>query len=413
MSQSQSDLYYGTQNEPLLPSLWQNLKRFPKQLSLGAAVSGFLVVLVGVTGPVVIMLQAAQSGHFTAAQTATWLFSAWLGSGLFCLYLSLRCGIPVIGSTSTASIVLLVTSFQSHSIAEAIGSYYIVGALSVLIGVTGLMEKIMKLIPHEIVMAMLAGVLFQFGTSIFSKFHERPVIVGTMIATYFIARRFAVRAPVVAVMAVGLAVAALTHNLTFKSAHFGIVHPMWINPSWSWSSAINLALPMLLLTIATQYAPGVAVIKSGGFASPTNKELVVGGLLSLATAGFYNSGINTSAITAGIAVGEHAEPDRARRYTAGVTCGIAYIVAGVLGAAVVTFFSALPAAMLAALAGLGLFPAIANSLHESLKLPQPREAALATLLITMSGVHPLHLGSPFWGLIAGLCLHAFVLYKRD
>ena len=69
--------------------------------------------------------------------------------------------------------------------------------------------------------------------------------------------------------------------------------------------------------------------------------------------------------------------------------------------------------MLAALAGLGLFPAIANSLHESLKLPQPREAALATLLITMSGVHPLHLGSPFWGLIAGLCLHAFVLYKRD
>ena len=409
---SERDLFPGTQNEPFLSAIGQNLRTLPSKLSLGAAVSGFLVVLVGITGPVVIMLQAAQAGHFTAGQTATWLFSAWIGSGAFCLYLSLRCGIPVIGATSTASIVLLVTSFQSHSIAEAIGSYYIVGALSILIGITGLMEKIMKIIPHEIVMAMLAGVLFQFGTAMFAKFHEKPFIVGAMILTYFIARRFALRAPVVSVMAVGLVIAALTHNLTFKSAHFGIVHPLWVNPSWSFESAINLALPMLLLTIATQYAPGVAVIKSGGFVSPTNKELVVGGIISLATAGFYNSGINTSAITAGIAVGDHAEPDRAKRYTAGVVCGISYIVAGVLGAAVVTFFTALPAAMLAALAGLGLFPAIANSLHESLKLPQPREAALATLLITMSGVHPLHLGAPFWGLITGLCLHAFVLLKR-
>ncbi len=409
---SERDLFPGTQNEPFLSAIGQNLRTLPSKLSLGAAVSGFLVVLVGITGPVVIMLQAAQAGHFTAGQTATWLFSAWIGSGAFCLYLSLRCGIPVIGATSTASIVLLVTSFQSHSIAEAIGSYYIVGALSILIGIMGLMEKIMKIIPHEIVMAMLAGVLFQFGTAMFAKFHEKPFIVGAMILTYFIARRFALRAPVVSVMAVGLAIAALTHNLTFKSAHFGIVHPLWVNPSWSFESAINLALPMLLLTIATQYAPGVAVIKSGGFVSPTNKELVVGGIISLATAGFYNSGINTSAITAGIAVGDHAEPDRAKRYTAGVVCGISYIVAGVLGAAVVTFFTALPAAMLAALAGLGLFPAIANSLHESLKLPQPREAALATLLITMSGVHPLHLGAPFWGLITGLCLHAFVLLKR-
>ena len=409
---SERDLYAGTQDAPLFPSIGQNLRALPSKISLGAAVSGFLVVLVGVTGPVVIMLQAAQAGHFTSAETATWLFSAWIGSGIFCLYLSLRCGIPVIGATSTASIVLLVTSFQSHSIAQAIGSYYIVGALSILIGVTGLMERIMKVIPHEIVMAMLAGVLFQFGTSIFAKFHEQPWIVGTMIATYFIARRLALRAPVVSVMAVGFAIAALTHNLNFKSAHFGVVHPLWVNPEWSFESAINLALPMLLLTIATQYAPGVAVIKSGGFKSPTNKELVVGGVISLATAGFYNSGINTSAITAGIAVGEISEPDRTRRYTAGVVCGISYIIAGLLGAAVVTFFSALPAAMLAALAGLGLFPAIANSLHESLKLPQPREAALATLLITMSGVHPLHLGSPFWGLIAGICLHAFVLFKK-
>jgi benzoate membrane transport protein len=163
---------------------------------------------------------------------------------------------------------------------------------------------------------------------------------------------------------------------------------------------------MFLLTLATQFAPGFAVLKSNGFKAPHSQSLVVSGIFSLVSAGFLNSGVNTSAITASIAVGEHADPDRSTRYTAGVVTGLVYIAAGVVGSSILTLFGALPAAMLAALAGLALFPALANSLHESVSESRGREAALVTVLVTISGIHPLQLGSPFWGLVAGIILYA-------
>jgi benzoate membrane transport protein len=68
--------------------------------------------------------------------------------------------------------------------------------------------------------------------------------------------------------------------------------------------------------------------------------------------------------------------------------------------------------MLMAIAGLALMPAIANSTHEALIDPQYREAALITLLITVSNIHALKLGAPFWGLIGGVIVHQIVVFKK-
>jgi benzoate membrane transport protein len=164
--------------------------------------------------------------------------------------------------------------------------------------------------------------------------------------------------------------------------------------------------------LATQFAPGFAVLKNNGYQAPHSQSLVSSGLFSLFTAGYLNSGVNTSAITASIAVGEHADPDRSTRYTAGVFTGLFYIAAGVVGISILSLFNALPAAALAALAGLALFPALSNSLHESFLHARDREAALLTILITISGIHPLQLGAPFWGLLAGVLLHLLANLRK-
>jgi len=401
-----SDLYNGTREIPAHLAVWQNLKTFPKDLSLSSFVSGLLVVLVAATGPIVIMLQAAQSGHFTASQTATWIGSSWAMSGLFGLYLSLRYRMPMIGSTSTAAIVLLVTSLKSHSINEAVASYLIVALLFIIAGSLNLMPKIMKMIPHSLVMAMLAGILFNFGLNIFINFTAEPWLIASMVIVYFLARTFALRAPVIPVLITGTILSIGMHKVHLHSPHFGLTHLVWINPHFSLGSLINLAIPMFLLTLATQFAPGFAVLKINGYAAPQSTSLITSGVISLFSAGFLNSGVNTSAITASIAVGEHADPDRSTRYTAGIVTGILYIAAGAVGSSILTLFSALPAAVLAGLAGLALYPALAQALHESLTPNHGREAALLTLLVTISGVHPLQLGSPFWGLVAGVLLYA-------
>ena len=157
----------------------------------------------------------------------------------------------------------------------------------------------------------------------------------------------------------------------------------------------------------------MAVLEASGYKAPTKISLITGGAISLLGAGFLGSGVNSAAITAAIGAGEQAEPDKNRRYTAGVMCGFFYLVVGLFGSTMLGVFSILPAAMLAALGGLGLLPAIASNTAEALADPDYREAAMVTFLVTISNIHPWSLGSPFWGLIAGVVAHQVVrLGKR-
>jgi benzoate membrane transport protein len=403
--------FQGTSATAPLLAIWKNLRDFPKALSWSAGISGILIVLISVTGPVAVMLQAARAGHFTDRQTASWLFACFAGSGIFGLFLSLRLRMPVIGAWSTPSVALLVTGLATHKVSDAVGAYFISALLITIIGITGILERILSLVPRPVIMAMLGGVLFEFGVNIFKSLPNEPLIVIGMVLGYFLARRFNWRAPVVTSMVVGLLLAFLTRKIHAPHLTPQIVHPVWLNPTFSITGLVTLALPLMLLTITTQYAPGMAVLTNSGYLAPVNRSLITGGLLSVISAGMLGSGVNSAAITAAIGAGEQAEPDKTRRYTAGVVCGIVYIAVGLLGATMLGLFGALPNAMLAAMAGLGLLPAIANSTHDALADPQYREAALITFLVTVSNIHPLNLGSPFWGLVAGFVVHHIVEFK--
>jgi benzoate membrane transport protein len=156
----------------------------------------------------------------------------------------------------------------------------------------------------------------------------------------------------------------------------------------------------------------MAVLKNDGYPDPINASLLTGGFLSLASAGFLNSGTNAAAITAAIGTGPHAHPDKNKRYTVGVMCGIFYVIVGFLGSTMLNLFSILPAAMVATLGGLALLPAIASSTFGALEIAEYREPALVTFLITISGIHPFNLGSSFWGLIGGVLIHYILIIGK-
>ena len=69
---------------------------------------------------------------------------------------------------------------------------------------------------------------------------------------------------------------------------------------------------MFLLTLTSQYATGMAVLKNDGFPEPVNASLITGGTISAAFAGFLGSGVNSAAIIAAIGTGEHAEMAKLR-----------------------------------------------------------------------------------------------------
>ncbi|MEI6120325.1 MAG: benzoate/H(+) symporter BenE family transporter [Actinomycetes bacterium] len=404
--------FVGTSSEPIIQSVFRNLRSYFKDLSWSAASTGILVVLVSSTGPAALMLQAAKAGHFSTNQTISWLSICWIGSGVVGLLLTLRYRMPIFGAWSSPSVALLVTGLSVHSINEAVAAYYLSALAILLIGVTGIFEKILSLVPRAVIMAMLGGVLFTFGVQIFVQLPSEPVIVLVMLATFFFGRRRNWRAPVVLSTVVGLIVTIVLGKAASPHMVFGLTKFVWITPKFSIGGIFTLAIPLVLLTLTTQFAPGSAVLISNGYTAPINSMLKLSGVISFLTAGFLNSGLNCAAISAAMGVSPQAEPDKNRRYTAAITSGFAYIIVGILGSTMMALFNLVPSAFLATLTGLALLPSIASSTHEALVDSDYREAAMVTFLVTVSNIHVLKLGAPFWGLIAGVLIHQITSKKK-
>ena len=402
----------GTTDLPILEAVKINLRNLPKSFTWGALLSGFLIVLISTTGPIAILFQAAEAGNFTDRQLASWLLTVFIGSGVFGLVLTLRHGMPIIGAWAAATTALLVTGLTSHSYAEVLGAYVIASIALIIVGVTGLFGKLMALVPRPVVMAMLAGVLFRFGVEVFSSLKTDAILGIGMILMFFIGKRFKWRAPVVPALLVGLVIAYLEKELVNPNIKVAITAPLWVTPEFTLGSVLTLALPIFLLVITTQNATGTAVLYNSGYEPPINNVVTVGGVISLLSAPFGNSGVNISAMTAAIATQKDADPNPKTRYFAGFACGIFYIILGLFGATVMGFFGTLPPVLLAVLAGLALIPVIGSCTNEALENPEYREAGLVALLITVSGVSAFNLGAPFWGLVGGVLVHEILTRKR-
>jgi benzoate membrane transport protein len=164
---------------------------------------------------------------------------------------------------------------------------------------------------------------------------------------------------------------------------------------------VSLALPLFVVTMASQNLPGVAAIRAAGYAMPVSKIITLTGAATLVLAPFGAFALNLSAITASICMGREAHEDAGKRYTAAVACGAIYCVIGLFGAAVTGVLTAFPRELVVAVAGLALLGSIGGGLAVALKDEIHREAALITFLVTLSGLSLAGIGSAFWGVVAG------------
>lgn len=134
-----------------------------------AVLAGFVAVLVGYASSAAIIWQAAAAAGASTQQIAGWMTALGLGMGISTLALSWWYKAPVLTAWSTPGAALLATSLHGVTLAETIGVFIFANALILLCGVTGLFARLMKLIPHSLAAAMLAGVLLQFGLKAFSN----------------------------------------------------------------------------------------------------------------------------------------------------------------------------------------------------------------------------------------------------
>ena len=381
-------------------------------LTFPTLLSGFVAVLVGYASSAAIIWQAAAAAGATAPQIAGWMTALGLGMGISTLGLSWWYKAPVLTAWSTPGAALLATSLHGVTLSETIGIFIFANALIVICGVSGLFARLMKIIPHSLAAAMLAGVLLRFGLQAFSNLEGHLLLCGSMLLAWLLTKAFAPRYAIVATLLGGGLVAALKGDVVTDRLTFALVMPEFIAPTFNLTTLISIGLPFFLVTMASQNAPGFATMKASGYPVAVSPLIIVTGGLALLLSPFGVYSICIAAITAAICQSPDAHPDAGKRWLAAAAAGVFYLLAGIFGGSISGLMAALPLSWIQTLAGLALLGTISGSLHQALHNEAERDAAIVTFLLTASGATLAGIGSAFWGLVAGGVCYALLLRTR-
>jgi benzoate membrane transport protein len=366
-----------------------------------AIAAGLASVLIGYSSSAVIIFQAARAAGASTEQIGSWMMALGIGMGLTTFGLSWRYKMPIITAWSTPGAALLATSLEGISMPEAIGAFMFSAILITVSGITGWFERIIDRIPLPLAAAMLSGILFQFGIDAFLSLQSRFGLVLTMFVVYLVARKFIPRYTILLVLLVGLLWCQFQGLLDFSGFTLAVNAPQLVTPSISLGALIGVGIPLYVVTMVSQNIPGIAVLRTAGYRAPISPIIGWTGITTLLLAPFGGFAINLAAITAAICTGPEAHADSGKRYLAGLSTGVFYLLLGIFGSAIAALFAAFPTEFILALAGFALLSTIVNSLYTAVSDDASREAAVITFVVTASGISLFGIGAAFWGLVAG------------
>ncbi|BCG76888.1 benzoate/H(+) symporter BenE family transporter [Mesorhizobium sp. 113-3-3] len=369
-------------------------------MRLSIPISAFVAAIVGFGGTLAIVIAAAHAVGATQIQTASWVTAICLAMAIESLWLSWRTKMPVITAWSTPGLALIAAS-SGFSIGEAVAAFIVTAVLLVATGLFRPLTQLISRIPPSVASGMLAGIVVTFALNAVKTIPVDPWLILPLIAAFFLIRLFHPALSVLAVLVGGGLAAFLTGRVG------GLPTPelstlTLIAPDFTAKAMIGLALPLYLVTMASQNLSGLAVLRAAGYHPEPGPLIGVTGFFSLLSAPFGGSTTNLAAISAAICTGPDVHPDPAERWKTGPFYALAYLVFAIFGASLVAIFAVLPQSLIVLVAGLALMASLANALAIALKEEGDRMAATVTFVVTASGLTLFGVGAAFWGLIAGL-----------
>ena len=364
-----------------------------------AVSAGLLAGFVGFASSFAVVLQGLAAVGASPAQAASGLMALSIAMGLAGILLSLRLRLPVSVAWSTPGAALLAaTAAPAGGFGEAVGAFLVCGVLLTVAGLWKPLGRAVAAIPAPLANAMLAGILFTLCLAPVRAVAEQPVAGLAIVLAWAVVARLnrLLAVPAAVVVAVGVIAASAP-----LPAGGWMPEPVMVMPSLSFASVTGIALPLFIVTMASQNIPGLAVLSANGYRPEAGPLFAATGAFSLAAAPFGGHAVNLAAITAALCAGEGAGPDPTRRWAAAVVAGATYVAFGLLAGAVTVFVAAAPPVLIQAVAGLALLGPFGGAMLGAVHAPQGREAALVCFVVTASGVAFLGIGGAFWGLLAG------------
>lgn len=395
------------------PGVASGIRDLPKHLNLKTASAGLVAAIFGCSGPALIVIGGANKAGLSNGQTVAWLFAIYFLGGLISIFLALRYKQPVTGAYSIPGAALVAGSLATFSFDQAIGAFVMSGIIVFLLGVSGLIGKVMRWLPMPIVMAMIAGALIRFATGAVSAVGTAPVIAGAAIIAFFVSMRF-IKAvpPVLAALVVGLIAAFATGSVGGGSAEIAFVMPEFTAPAFTLDAFLAISIPLALLVIGAENAQATGVLMAEGYRPPINMMTTISGLGGIAAGFLGGHNANIAGPMTAICSSEQAGENKEGRYAATVVNGVLFGAFGLIAGAAVPVVMSLPGALIGTVAGLAmigvLLAAFQNAFGRTLV---NQTGAFVALAVAMSNISILGISAPFWALVAGVIVSFIV--ERD
>ena len=382
--------------------------------SLQPISAGIVAALVGFTSSFAVVLTGLRAVGASPAEAASGLLAVCVTQALGMLYLARRYRQPITLAWSTPGAALLAgTGAVAGGWPAAVGAFVVVGLLVVATGMWPRLGALITSIPTSLAQAMLAGVLLPLCLKPVTAFAASPAVIAPVVLVWLVLQRYSKRWAVpaafgAATIVIGIDVVA---GDRVPNASELIPRVDFTVPHWTWQAIIGIALPLYIVTMASQNIPGMAVMKSFGYDVPWRPAMSVTGIGTVIGAPLGGHTINLAAISAALAAAPTAHPDPRRRWIAASSAGWFYLLLALCSAAVATLVAVAPAGVVETVAGLALLGTLGASLAGALRDETGREAAISTFLIAASGIGIFGIGSAFWALVVGLVLR-WVLAAR-
>lgn len=369
------------------------------------ALAGVLAALVGYASTFTLVLSGLAHVGATPAQSASGLFAVCLSLGLLNIVVAWHRRIPLTFAWSTpGAAFLLGLQPVTGGFAAVVGAFIMVGALVVASGLFKPLTRAVAAIPQAVASAMLAGVLLDLCLAPFRAVGQVPALALPILLAWVLGLRFARRFAVPIAVLVAAGAIALSANIPPGAVTLSLPGLVPVLPVFTFDALVQIALPLFIITMASQNLTGLAVMRANGFEVDPRMPFIASGAASAIIAFFGAITVNMAAVSAAIAAGPEAHPDPARRWIAGLTAGVTYLALAVMATVVAAFIAASPAILIQAVAGLALLPSLASSLAGSLAHEDTRLPAIVTFVTTASGLTLFGIGAAFWGLLAGIAL---------
>ncbi|MEX4006009.1 benzoate/H(+) symporter BenE family transporter [Neoaquamicrobium sediminum] len=366
--------------------------------------SAFVAAIVGFGGTLALIIAAATAVGATREQTTSWVAAVCLAMAFETAWLSWRYRMPVVTAWSTPGAALVAAS-SGFTIEQAVGAFIVAALLLVATGLFKPLTRLISRIPASVASGMLAGIVVSFVMAAARTAQADAGLVLPLLAAFFLIRLVSPAMSVLFVLVGGVVLAWLTGRVPALPP-LEISTLTWITPEFSPTAVIGLAIPLYLVTMASQNLSGLAVLRASGYEPPAGPLIAVTGFFSLVSAPFGAITTNLAAISAAICTGPDAHPDPQKRWLTGPFYALTYLVFALFGASLVSLFAVLPPSLIVLVAGLGLLAPLANALSIAIAEPGDRIAATVAFAVTASGLTAAGIGSAFWGLVAGIVVLA-------